>query len=819
MKKTITTLLLLISSCYLQSADNFSQISPYGKLSAQTSRTPAKQHKKVAFSKTTDRNDPIWTPIGQEGASLGEIHVSPLNSQLLFALGDRDTYYSFKSTDGGETWQEWTSVMDLGYENAESMDIAADGTIYLSYWGGGLYRSTDNGVTFTELNMPDPGKHVRAVTVSPTDPNQIFVGLGAYNDDHFMYQVIYNPSNSSATWSELPVNAASGMEIHDICIDPANTQNIYAALAGSGGRQGAIYKSANGGTSWQNITGSLPSNYGYWDVAISGSTICVAGGESFYMVPVGIFKSVNGGSSWQDISTGFPTKICNSVHIDPINSNLIYAGTDGDGVYISQNGGNSWDYTIEGAEHLHINHITADPQNSHKVLLSTIMMGTIVSNNDGATWAKRASGMRYLSFTDAAVDPSNPQKMLITVKEENKGTMFYSDNGGTNWTSPAVPPVTFTSAGYDKTGNMYAWSQGPGWTADDGLYQSKNFGITWNNLGPNQTSPALDDQIYDIAFSKNNPNLIFLAGCDWYPDKVAQIHRSTDGGLTWTEVFTTTEDMIVTNIAIFNDGTDQTIYASCVGYDADYNPTKGFIKSSDGGLNWVEINNGIAANAGGGSCLALSPNKNLVYGVLTNTDNNHSELYKTVDGGANWEFVYQFASGYSISDLLVNPTNEKTLYALNCDNENNVLMSADGGISWITVNNGIVGYPSRFSNIFVEDGKNKVLISGYPNIWKGSLGDAVSISEEENKLSLLISNYPNPFNPSTTINYTLSQSAIVQLKVYDIAGQEVASLVNGLENQGVHQINFNASRLSSGIYYYTLIAGEQKVTNRMLLVK
>ncbi|HLP14830.1 MAG TPA: T9SS type A sorting domain-containing protein [Bacteroidota bacterium] len=80
-------------------------------------------------------------------------------------------------------------------------------------------------------------------------------------------------------------------------------------------------------------------------------------------------------------------------------------------------------------------------------------------------------------------------------------------------------------------------------------------------------------------------------------------------------------------------------------------------------------------------------------------------------------------------------------------------------------------------------------------------------------------NYPNPFNPSTQITYTLKAAGMTTLKVYNVIGQEVASLVNGIETAGAHEVSFNASRLSSGVYFYTLRSGNFIETKKMMLTK
>lgn len=80
-------------------------------------------------------------------------------------------------------------------------------------------------------------------------------------------------------------------------------------------------------------------------------------------------------------------------------------------------------------------------------------------------------------------------------------------------------------------------------------------------------------------------------------------------------------------------------------------------------------------------------------------------------------------------------------------------------------------------------------------------------------------NYPNPFNPSTIISYSVERNSLVSLKVYDIIGIEIASLVNETKESGNYAVSFDASKLSSGIYFYTLNANGYSETKKMLLVR
>ena len=84
---------------------------------------------------------------------------------------------------------------------------------------------------------------------------------------------------------------------------------------------------------------------------------------------------------------------------------------------------------------------------------------------------------------------------------------------------------------------------------------------------------------------------------------------------------------------------------------------------------------------------------------------------------------------------------------------------------------------------------------------------------------VLAQNYPNPFNPTTTISYTIPEDGMVTLKVYDVLGREVATLVNEAQKVGRYEVNFDASRLASGVYFYRLAAGSHVITKKMLMLK
>ena len=106
----------------------------------------------------------------------------------------------------------------------------------------------------------------------------------------------------------------------------------------------------------------------------------------------------------------------------------------------------------------------------------------------------------------------------------------------------------------------------------------------------------------------------------------------------------------------------------------------------------------------------------------------------------------------------------------------------------------------------------------------------ISFSQEESKISVVtelgIPNrfvlhpaYPNPFNPMTTIRYDLPESDLVQIAIYDITGREVANLINTIQDEGYHRINWDATSYSSGAYFVKMTAGDFTQTQKIMLVK
>jgi hypothetical protein len=117
------------------------------------------------------------------------------------------------------------------------------------------------------------------------------------------------------------------------------------------------------------------------------------------------------------------------------------------------------------------------------------------------------------------------------------------------------------------------------------------------------------------------------------------------------------------------------------------------------------------------------------------------------------------------------------------------------------------------------------LLDGPPIVMNNLFGTQdpiVSVEKLEDLLPAqfeLEQNYPNPFNPSTKIRFTIPEAGLVTLKVYNLLGQEVITLLNEEQTSGVYEVTFDAAQLPSGIYFYSINAGDFVATKKMILLK
>ena len=154
--------------------------------------------------------------------------------------------------------------------------------------------------------------------------------------------------------------------------------------------------------------------------------------------------------------------------------------------------------------------------------------------------------------------------------------------------------------------------------------------------------------------------------------------------------------------------------------------------------------------------------------------------------------------------------------------------------NWTVYNNSNSGLPDNFVSSLAIDGSGNKWIGTGGWTFFGNYGGGLAVYKEGGVVSveenptlreivpnkyLLSQNYPNPFNPSTTIKYSVPKLSFVTIKIYDVLGSEIATLVNEEKPIGTYALNWNAANLSSGVYFYLLQAGDFVQTKKMILLK
>jgi len=383
------------------------------------------------------------------------------------------------------------------------------------------------------------------------------------------------------------------------------------------------------------------------------------------------------------------------------------------------------------------------------------------------------------------------------------GQIYRTTDGGESWELQLNQPQTFwRSIGFADSlrgwaGNLGLFEQMPRVTDTNMLYQTVNGGKTWTPvLNLPEPKPEGICSIWVV-----NDSVVYATGRFYSAPRVI---KTEDGGASWKTI--NMEPFVDRLVDAYFFNADSGFVVGGVG---DLTVSSGRILfTSDGGDNW-EIRHTTKQNAHW--CWKISfPTREVGYISLeTFSSGRTSYFLKTKDGGLTWEENLLFGGYHEQGIGFVT----ETLGWVGGDSQ--TYETTDGGESWTTM----PLFNARLNRIRMLSDSIGYAVGA--TVYKYSRDNITSVElvTEIPETFHLAQNYPNPFNPSTQINYSLQTSAIVSLKLYDLLGNEVQTLIDAFHLDGTYSATFYADDLASGIYFYKLEADDFVATKKMLLIR
>ncbi len=422
--------------------------------------------------------------------------------------------------------------------------------------------------------------------------------------------------------------------------------------------------------------------------------------------------------------------------------------------------------------------------------------GVFKTTNGGATWSPQNIGFTTGSFPKIIYFFDANDGICVGNPKDGYWEVYTTSNGGTNWTR--VPQSNFPplSANEIQTFHFYSSASNSFWFMFSdaiiefgGFFRTTDRGQTWERKFINNGVPALP------VFKDPNNGLMGR----FVPNP--QLFKTTDGGDSFTQILPYNLGFVGGFIA-YAPGTPGGYMITSGNYPG-FPTTPGSAYTLDNGITWNLCDNTVTrgisdfASATTGWC---GSDNDSVYKYVGSPLPVELASFNSTISGNSIQLTWQTATETNNQGFEIYRNGSKIAFV---EGKGTTTETQDYSFVDKNLQSGIYNY--RLNQLDF-DGTQEVV---------GELTVYLTLPEQFS----LEQNYPNPFNPSTTIKYSIPTSEFVSLKVYDVLGNEVATLVNEQKPAGSYEIDFNATDLSSGIYLYTLQAGSYTQTKKLILMK
>jgi len=702
----------------------------------------------------------------------------------------------FRSTDKGNSWSLVYSTNSLITTNSGITSLAInDRYVYAGNTGmsmSGVLRSSDNGMSWPAVNG---ALNIYALCVS----DSVVLASSAWGQGS---AGMFRSVDNGTSWTQIHPSgvssyAAQGSKIFaavsNVTPDPygvyfsndagatwkqtsfptgaysvaAHESNVFA------GTDSCIYQSTNNGETWNTSKSGLS---GVKAIVFSPSGSYIYAGTNN-----GVFRSTDHGAIWTSINTGLTTNRIYSLAVYPegsADSSYVYAGTGG-GIFRSSDYGTTW--VVSGL-----------PNHQFPPSMSLASSGSFLFAGAGYTKYRSNPVGNYENILYDATT-------VIFISTDNGSTWTESDYGITGMHAPLSSLLVNGS-------DIYAGTY-PG-----GVFRSTNGGASWTN----SRSGMNDTNVYALTSSGSD---IIAGTID------GGVYVSTNNGLNWSAANSGLTDASIR--ALTSIGSN--VYAGAIhNVGSIFNPiySNDIFLTSNNGTSWAKIDSqSTPTSAALITCLSAN-GSNLVIGTGNKQPNPPPSLtwspvggvYRLTFDGAKWNRSDSALVGNYVTSFVSTGSN---IFAGTYTG--GVFASSNNSASWTSISDGltdssVVSLTIHNSNLFVATSSG---------VWKRPISEITSVPSPIGMLPnnySLEQNYPNPFNPTTTIRYQLPNAGYVTLKVYDILGREVVTLVNEVKAAGSYSAIFDGDKLASGVYIARLIAQSKErksfvQTMKMLMLK
>ncbi len=402
---------------------------------------------------------------------------------------------------------------------------------------------------------------------------------------------------------------------------------------------------------------------------------------------------------------------------------------------------------------------------------------------------------------------SSPNKNVIVIAGGNTNSprVFRSTNGGLNFSNITgnITGAELYSVCALNADTIFVGNGGsPGGVGGNArIYMTTNGGVNW--IIAIQTG-GNSGFISGISFSKVNPNFGLIVSDPAIENDSFWVAKTTDRGVTWTVKKAPNAAQYTTQNSIFV--VDELFY----GFGLNASPAK-FYLTTNGGQSWSVKTIGLSGN----SIPSIAFNSDKQTGIAV-SDVTYPNIAITGNGGTNWQTVNVGSGNTGIATVKWVPGTPVFYIAAN-----KIKRSSNNGGDWFDMSTSGV---QNFSHMDLSVESNELCayaLSSDGKVLKYS-GDPFGIDPANTTIPInysLEQNFPNPFNPQTTIRYSIPEPAFVILKIFDAAGREVKTIVNSQHRPGNYYEVIDMSQLSSGLYIYTLYAGSKTISGKMVLLK